>query len=184
MCVLMCDSSFLQLSCRVFDTEVSQDKAKAHVDNEFAASVFGVSPVNEVGNVRRIGFWTLCECASGSRGVFWQVQVYSYRGTVYSVDSNYHVTIVEDKMLDPINRSTIWIIHPVPLEELVECKMYDPPQWQIYADGYPVPQRKYCGSWSDRDEWHDRVSYTASIETWVPCEANCEYCGSGGDNLW
>lgn len=185
MCVPMCDSSFLQLPCRVFDTCVLHDKASAHADNEFAASVFGVSPVNEVGNVRRIGCWLLCGCASGSRGVFWQVQVYSYRGTVYSVDSNYHVTIVEDKMYSIYTRSTTFIIHPVPREELVDCMMYEPPQWKLYADGYPVPMVQVENGlpvWSDKADWYDGMyQYSASIKTWVPRAANCESCGKGAD---
>ncbi len=179
----MCDSTYLQLPCRVHDLGVSHSGYTSYADYEFPASIFGISPVNEVGNARRVGFWPRCDCTI-TRGVFWIVDIYSYRGTIYNVDSNYHVTMVENRRTAADNQRTVFVIHPVPIEELVDCRVYDPPRWQIYADGGLVPMVRVGDYkiWSDASDWHAETQYSASIDTWIPWSARCDFCGVGSSD--
>lgn len=178
-------TSYLQLPCQVVDTGLPHGTLRTRADYEFAASVFGVSNINEDGDIRDVGYWRSCKCADGGRGVFWRVLIYSYNGVVCGIESNYHVTMIDDVRLDSINRSTTFIIHPVPRNELVDCRLYDPPSWCVYADGgiAGMVQVEHSTVWSNVDSDNKSQQYQASIEAWIPWEANCDKCGKGG-NYW
>ena len=103
--------------------------------NYFISGIFDVSPVDEDGTTRYLGRYT----PDTVHAVFWIFSVTCSTTNVVTIGSDYYVTLVD--MIDlPRLRSKRYsfVVHPVPVNELRECRLFPKPRWWLTADGADI----------------------------------------------
>ncbi len=150
------DSEYLGLQCHIHH---SPPDSYISPTTLFTTDIFGISPRDDSGNVRILGF----TIKPNRPAVFWIVEITSY-GPYYVVRSNYEVILVE---IDTSGSKTqyIYVIHPVPIDELHVCELFYTPEWHVEEGREPVELievNRRNGAWElpTGDEVH--------ITGWVP----------------
>jgi hypothetical protein len=131
----------------------------------FLTDVFGISPVNIDGTARSLGTYLPIKHSA----VFWQMRVSCIKSDVISVHSDYHVTLIEIQNWR-FNKTYTFVIHPVPIEELRECRMAIMPQWSVTIDGHDVELTGLCGGDQHGENiltWYG-ANITVVLDGWIP----------------
>ncbi len=144
----------LQLPCSVNDCHDNISTARTR----FLTDVFGIAPTSIDGNERVLGMYLPVRHPA----VFWMVDIICARTVVISVRSNYHVTLVDIHEWRT-NKTYTFAIHPVPIDELCECRMANIPQWSISVDGYDVA---LVGDQNIQTWYGSKI--TVILDGWIP----------------
>jgi hypothetical protein len=162
----------LQLPCQVVDT------VRVSRINQFIADIFGVSCVSECGLMRHFGWRSYCICTPRRKAILWHISLDSCQDSTLTVCSNYHVTMIGSWRYRS-ETVTEFIIHPVPVDELVECiqsdRRYDAPEWWLCGESGPIVM---IGSSITKHEQFNE-HYTATMAEWLPMRMQCGGCKAG-----
>ncbi len=152
----MSDAKYLQLphSTKVYTAD-TMDAA-----DQFVSNIFGVSNIDETGNIRIIGDWM----GGLRRAVFWMVVVTNYENADCEVHSNYDVTCIDFVTHERYSERYLIIRPDV---DLSLCHIVKPPTITfIDAEGETVAAGGNIGRCYIVG---DRIIYKAHVWSWRPC---------------
>ncbi len=135
--------SDLQLPCAVHRERMRG----ISIYERFTADIFGISPVDERGRARSLGDYWLDD--GRCKAVFWLVEVVCSQP---ALRSNYEVTLldIDDTHFSGLPTYT-YVIHPVPIDELYECRRFAYPHVTLIVNNSECKLIPVNGvsTWSD-----------------------------------